>query len=303
VLVEDFECFSVRPVNDFNFYRWHTVSNLGFPLTAPMQNCFCLLNGNNCANFAELVAPIFSDQYRRGGGGNKYSKIQQVAFRRCSFYMNFREGEQSPTRTPKLVLTDGLNVIVDLGFILNVLPYTDGSNRFDLWADFDFPDVPNGEYMFALTSSNSEQIFFIGNPMEVVSDLTQVTQVKYRNETEIYKYRYQWLPDFFTTLFLRLTVTATAYEDDEEAYKEVSTRKHLTYQSQADRVYTFETYWFDQNQHEAMATMGKHDEVNFNTIVLQQTGAYSQETTKGGNLSIGSVSYYDQEFAEANNNC
>jgi hypothetical protein len=299
-LIEEFPCIDVVPVNSYNFYRWHEVDGATFPLAESLINCFCFLNGNTCSNFAGFIPKILPDQYRDGGGGNKTSFIQQVSGTRCAFYINYTTPTRIALMDLKLVVSDGKNIVAEDFATMQGINY-DGTNH-DLFADFEFPQLPNGKYQFALVRLDNS-IIYVCNPMEVVTDLQKVGQLIYRNESDKYNFKYSLLPDFKTVVFIKTTVTATTYEDDEEIYKEVSTRKHQAYVAQADRVYELETYWFDQNQHEAMAIAVKYDDLTINGISLQRTGSYTQETTKGGNLSKGLVSFYDQEFAEANNSC
>ena len=177
-----------------------------------------------------------------------------------------------------------------------------------MYAIFGFPFLSVGYYRYIIHDEVADQIILLSNPFEVINDRDvidrETTRLRYRNSADIYNYGYEALPTFFNEIRIRLyEPDPVEFPFDAEQYKEVSTGEFQVPKFDEDKLHTFETYWFDPDQHEAFAVFLAHSETFVNNILMttSQGDAYSiKQSDPRSNLSKGQAKMYDKEFSTIN---
>lgn len=186
-----------------------------------------------------------------------------------SFYFNYDGYLTDSTVVPfcQLWLIDGDgNQVAMVADVLDKV-YIAGAAAFHIWKVFVFPNVKDGEYYFqiydtisGLEKARSNIILSNNSP-----DFMTCT-VKFRHNDVLFNTYYQNLPDFYQMFRLPLNqISPIQPTSTRENYRESSNGRDLrTSKSFLDMKIILESYWFDDETHQAIACMLEHREVYIN---------------------------------------
>lgn len=181
-------------------------------------------------------------------------------------------------------------------------------NQYRIYAIFSFPFIDDGYYKYVIHDTVADQIILISNSFEVINSIETVqnesTRIQYRNSADIYNYGYDALPNFFNEVRIRMyEPDPVEFPFDAEQYKEVTTGEFQVPKFDIDKLHTFETYWFDPDDHEAMAVFAAHKTkfVNEVEMTTDQGNAYTvKQSNPRSNLNKGQIKMYDKDFSTIN---
>ncbi len=177
-----------------------------------------------------------------------------------------------------------------------------------IYAIFSFPFIDPGFYRYMIYDSVADQVILLTNAFEVITDSSVVeretTRIRYRNSADIYNFGYESLPGFFNEIRIKMyEPDPVEFPADAEQYKEVSTGEFQVPKYDIDKLHTFETYWFDPDQHEAFAVFLANSTKFVNNIEMttSQGDSYTvKQSEPRSNLSKFQAKMYDKDFSTIN---
>jgi len=136
---------------------------------------------------------------------------------------------------------------------------------YNIWCDFIFPVLGNGEFQFVIYDSvkNVEK----ARSNYILVENTQhdlITQrIEYSNELNGNKFYYESLPGFTNKFRLPLSKIDVQFPSEKKQYRNITNNKLRTFQTFRDKVVKIESYYFDEDAHEAMSAV-----VDCNNVII-----------------------------------
>lgn len=274
-----------------------------------------LLNQNNFLRWddgtspASVEGPIPSG-YLRDRNRCAYKPIL-VSGEAMRFYINALSGlsfAPSGTDTNTLELINAVTGSVQNGNLatLNRHEFTDadGNTVRTYYAEVTIDgNVPAGDYVLQIRSA-ADAVLAESNILTVVASSSNYREytslVKFRHDRYFYGINYHELDGFYQQFRVHLNIRDRVFEQDKEVYNEVTTGKQRTFNNYLKRLVTAETYFFDDDAHDAAAVMCEHDEFYVNLKRYTAKSVYQPEYDPLSKLYKGTIELYDEEFASAN---
>jgi hypothetical protein len=274
-------------INETNFLRWNDQN----PSTAQ---------------------PVLPHPYRRDLGGCPYTPIA-FPTEQISFYINkptgfgptdFSGTPLSGLRLDLVNASTNVAAATGIGTLQQVFLNSPTNTIYHLYASFVVPSVPVGLYYLRVFRTSAGVPVLISNYILVRSDKANLDRetvlVRFRHDRQFYNVRYQNLPGFYQQFRLHLNVLERQVDSDKEVYKEVTTGRVRTSENYLSRYYRIESYYFDDDAHEAAAVMFEHDylEINGRQYVVKTT--YKENPNQLSVYTKGEAEIWDQAFASVN---
>lgn len=211
-----------------------------------------------------------------------------------SFYINFDD----PTNDPgfgnfRLHLYRGSTVIASNIGLLQAHVVV-GINLYNIYCEFEFPDVPNGQYQFVIVDSVSHIEKCRSNVILCERDYFQPisqTFVFWDEQTQ-FNYYYELLPGFKNRFRLPLAMINYQYETTRTQYRNVSDSKLRNLHSYLDKIVTIESYSFDEQGHDAITCAYEHRHVFIQNSGITPKTAYTVTTNQQSTLTKGAIDVY-----------
>lgn len=160
---------------------------------------------------------------------------------------------------------------------------------------FIFPATEKGHYKFGIFDVDSQIYKAISNVFTVEETNKNTTLVRYRSPYDFMEFGYSRLPGFYNVFRLVLSIIDEQYESEKSQYRNVSNNKFRNYKSYRDKVVTVESYFFDEDTHEAMSAVYEHEEIILNGLVYIAKDAYQIEVAPDKKYKKGSINLYVDE--------
>lgn len=211
-----------------------------------------------------------------------------------SFYINF----DVPTNDPDfgnfaLNLYKGDELIFeDVGTLENHV--VKGVDLYNIFCNFEFPDVPNGQYQFVIEDAvngiekcRSNVILCERDEFELITQ-----NFVYYDEENIFNFYYELLPDYKNRFRLPLAMVDYQYETERTQYRNVSDNRLRNLTSFRDKVAKIESYGFDQAAHDAITAAYEHEYIFINGAGITPKSAYQVVTNQNSTITKGTIDVY-----------
>lgn len=168
---------------------------------------------------------------------------------------------------------------------------------YNIYCQFIFPFVPNGCYTFAITDIETGEIQCRSNCILVEKEMYAQNSVifQYRHKRPISGFNYDNLPGFYNTFRLPLNKIDYQYDVEKKQYRNVSNKKLRNLYDYLYKYVKVESYYFDEQAHDAMAIAYQHDDILMNGTQYMTKDAYQVESNQLQSLNKGSVNLFEQE--------
>lgn len=157
---------------------------------------------------------------------------------------------------------------------------------------FVFPQTTQGYYKFGIFDTVTESYKAISNVFTVEETNENTTLVKYRSPYDFMNFGYSRLPEYYNVYRVVLSIIDSQFESEKSQYRNVSNNKFRNYKSYRDQVITVESYYFDENSHEAMSAVYEHEEFLLNGLLYVAKGGYQIEVTPERKYKKGTIELY-----------
>lgn len=278
-----------EPVNKHNFISWFSaVGDLGFT-GIDCENChWDIPKGyNEDRDLARIHAPIMARNEAN------------------AFYINFDTPETDPTFSDfKLGLINAEGLIKeDIGTLSK---HDVTLNNYNIYcSEVTIPaDVVDGIYRMIIYRSTNEEILYMSNAIEVMSQERakyESVQLFNRHDYNIYKFYYELFDDtYLNKIRLRLYRIDENSEGDLSQYRSTSSGVLRNVSFELDKFITLEAYWFDDLAHRAMMVLQANSTIVINEKYFLPKSLYKWEFDPKKNLTKGRIELYEQDFSSAN---
>lgn len=235
------------------------------------------MNKSYVKNACKVLTPIYVP-------GEKYS-----------FYLNL----DKPTTDPnfdnfKLCIYDLHNnrILTDIGLLQRDIIT---GILYNIFSVFEMPALADGEYCFVIWDSVNDVVkcntnkFLLSNTG--YADNTSL--VVYRNTRNLKNIDYENLIDFYQVFRLPFIKIDYQYDVERTQYRNVSNKRQLrNLLSFLDKEVKIESYFFDEDAHDATALLYQHDEIYFDGTQYEPKDAYQIITDELNNAPKGSINCY-----------
>ena len=147
--------------------------------------------------------------------------------------------------------------------------------------EFIWPEVEEGCYkLVVIDTSNSDDVLYISDEIEVVDSVNDLIQVKYRNAANILNFNYETLTTFYNIFHVdwmyrkpMRPIITEGYGLSNGTFKRVRTILTKTYE--------FVTGWFDEKEHDAVQGAIIHSDLqivvdgNWEAMNMPEDGEYT----------------------------
>jgi hypothetical protein len=130
--------------------------------------------------------------------------------------------------------------------------------------------------------------------------MATTSYVKFRHDRYLFDVRYGTLPAFHQQFRLGISMIEQPGETDKEIYFTRSTGKPRTSLAQFNRLARVETYYFDEQDHEAALAMFEHDHLELNNRRYTSKSVYKYAPNPLSKRSKGEIELYDHSFSSLN---
>ena len=226
-----------------------------------------------------------------------------------AFYINNPSGFIYPNfQDLRLQLINMENTIVSDGFAelqQHFLPEFAAENRYNIWADYVIPFIANeGDYKLSIIVGATGVVLLTSNIVKVRKDQSRLydttTFCRFRHDRFFYNIRYHDVPIFYQKFRLPISKLEEQISGTTEIHKQATTGRSIILESIEDKEVKFESYWFDNEAHDAAAAMVKHRFLELNNKLYSFKADYKRDPTLMGKLSKGQFEVYDEEYASIN---
>ena len=148
--------------------------------------------------------------------------------------------------------------------------------------EFVFPTVDNGCYRFIIQDTVQNQVLYVSNIIEVVSNDDGLTLVQWRNEKNILNYNYEGLPSFQNIAHFEVFKRKPLRPELTDGYP-LANGSFLRVNTVLTKTFEFVTGWFDELEHDAFQEMLIHSsklfafDGNFNEMAKPSESEYLLE--------------------------
>lgn len=211
-----------------------------------------------------------------------------------SFYLNFDKPTTDPNFNNFLLCIYDLHdnrMVTDIGPLQKDIVT---STLYNIFCLFQMPALANGNYVFAIWDSVNDIVKCKSNKILVLNeDYAQNTAIlSFRNTRNLYGYDYENLLDFFQQFRLPLIKVEYQYDVDRTQYRNVSNRQLRNLISYVDKVVKVESYYYDEDAHDAAAILYQHDQIYIDGIQYVPKDAYQISTDLINNAPRAEVNCY-----------
>lgn len=223
-----------------------------------------------------------------------------------SFYINFNQPSTVDASQLRLCLYKDDTIISDnIGVINSDLVGEDSITGYELYnyyAKFICPEVTPGIYEMIIYNYVTNKTLLVSNSIEIMQpeQANEVTQqIEYSNVSKIYNFMYD---SGFTNKFrLHIFEEDRQYETEVKQYRPVTTGKIRNIRTTSDRILTLETYYFDEEAHEAAAAMFIHSDIFISGIKVEPRTAYKiTPRDRIRNVNKGQIEVVDVNYSMIN---
>lgn len=227
----------------------------------------------------------------------------------CAFYINSDTGFiYENFQDLRLQLINMNNTIVSDGFAqLNqhFLPEFADESRYNIWSDFIIPFIASeGNHRLRIIRGSDGTVLLTSNIVNVRKDQQRLyettTFCRFRHDRFFYNIRYHDIPAFYQKFRLGISRVDEQNGGTDETYTRVTTGRHLLLESVEDKEVKFETYYFDNQAHDAAATMIRHSFLELNGDIYSFKEQYRRQPTLMTKVSKGEFTLFDEAFAAIN---
>lgn len=173
---------------------------------------------------------------------------------------------------------------------------------YNLYADFTIPTLTDGVYLFRAATPGGTVLLTSNLLLCMNADYHNVSSyVEFTNDQNLYNVRYAELGSFYQKFRLRITdVTGGDYEQNNEAYRSVTSGRYRDLLEIPERYFTFEAYYFDTLAFEALSCFLAHRTRLINTKEYGFKANLSHDPILLNNVAKGTFQMYDQAFSTVN---
>lgn len=220
------------------------------------------------------------------------------------FYANLDEPiDDSDFANWRLSLFDkfGTETASDIGALVKD-PIT--STTFRFYANFTIPIGTNpGSYQLVVYNSSTSDVKYIANCTKVITDadIEDYVLLFFRNSTNLYNFNYQGFTNY-NTIFLPLNVVEQQPEIQLDQVTEASSGIIRNRKTQASKVVTLESFFFDDEANNMMLALSVHNDILVNNSVMTVRTAFQIDTNRFNPVQKGTIELYDQSFSTINLN-
>lgn len=214
-----------------------------------------------------------------------------------SFYMNFDKPITDPDFANfRLNLTrDGVLVSPNLGTLKKdmVTAYS-----YNIYCEFVFPQVLDGCYKFVIQDIVTDEIKCTSNCITVEAAAFNFNSaiLHYRHKRNLFNFQYSNLPDFYNKFRLPLNKIDYQYEVERKQYRNISDKKLRNLYSYRDKYIKVESYYFDEQAHDAMSAVWEHNDITIDGTRYLAKDEYQVDVDQQRALAKGSITAYEQEL-------
>lgn len=273
-------------INQYNFLRWSDATPDPTDITNIAKGY--VWDRNRCNNMPVLVS----------GEAMRFYINTDVT-------LTFPPNEL-PATEAVLNLTNALTgqVFTDVSPLqIHVFDTDSGAYTFYAQVVIDTTILP-GIYYFTIADVNTNAIHYTSNLVQVVDSISNyrdyTTRCTFRHDRYFYGVPYHQLTDFFQQFRLILNEIDMQYESDKEVYNEVTTGKQRTYLNYKKKLKKVETYYFEDESHDAAEIMFDSAELLLNGKSFVQKQVYKITRDVNQKNNKGEIELYDQEFSSVN---
>jgi hypothetical protein len=130
-------------------------------------------------------------------------------------------------------------------------------------------------------------------------NLTNTHILSFWHDTDIYEYEWSQKQDFDEPYTVRIpsSITGIAYPENASIYRSATSGKPRRTRAILDKIVTFQTYYFDEEAHDAFAVASASEEFYLNGNKMIRDGDYEIGYNQIHNLSHGTSKFYDRQFS------
>jgi hypothetical protein len=175
------------------------------------------------------------------------------------------------------------------------------NSQYNILATFAFPSVPNGLYYFRIyggTGQLKSNLVIVRNDLATLQ--RETAYVRFRHDRFFYNIPYATVSNFYQQFRIHLSVLERQLDSDVEQYREVTTGKNRTSENYLSRYYRLESYFFDDDAHEAMGIALEHSFLEINGKKYTKKAVYKEGPSQLSGYSKGEAEVWDEEFASVN---
>lgn len=175
-------------------------------------------------------------------------------------------------------------------------------SEYRFYANFQIDSsVPNGIYYFVIYNSVTEELKYISNCFQVISndEVDKYVFLSFKNSGNIYNFNYENV-DSFNTVFIDAAVVEQQPDAEIKQYQSQSTGKVRNLKSQVRKQVNLETHFFDDEANDAMLMLSVHDNIALNNGAFEVKTPFQIETRKENARQKGIIELYDQDYSTVN---
>ena len=207
-----------------------------------------------------------------------------------SFYINFQNAINDPDfanfRLNVVVANTQVNASLNIGALKKHILENE---LYNIYCEFTFPPMANNTYYFeivdvvkAVSKAKSNYILVENTAYNLTTQ-----RIEYANELNIDKFYYETLPEFRNIFRLQLSKIDVQFPTEKNQYRNITDHKLRTISSYRDKVVKIESYYFDEDGHEAMASVVDHSEIYIDDQKYVAKTPYQTTTSITSNLYKG----------------
>lgn len=129
--------------------------------------------------------------------------------------------------------------------------------------------------------------------------VTNTHLLSFWHDTDIYEYEWSQKQDFDEPYTVRIpsSITGISYPENASIYKSATSGKPRRTRAILDKIVSFQTYYFDEEAHDAFAVASASEEFYLNGNKMIRDGDYEIGYNQIHNLSHGTSKFYDRQFS------
>jgi hypothetical protein len=171
--------------------------------------------------------------------------------------------------------------------------------QYNIYSEFIFPIAEVGEYKFGIWDNYQNKYKAVSNSFTVHNNTEDTTVLKYRSPYDFENFGYSRLPEYFNVFRLPLILVDIQYESEKQQYRNVTDRRFRNYRSYRDKMIKVESYYFDDNSHEAISCAYEHEVLILNNQLYVPKSGYEIEDIRERDTKKGSIELYSDGSARA----
>lgn len=213
-----------------------------------------------------------------------------------AFYINFTD----PVNDPGFdnfrldIMNDKTGARVAQG--IGILEKDEGENGFyNILCSYQCPNLPFGWYRLVIWDTAENSVKAVSNTLQLEerAAVKNTAFVVWRNNENIYNYRYEENPFFYNKIRLPLIQLGMVRPQlDRDQYRNVSDKRLRNLRGYKDLVVKLESYYFDEFGHLAISDVYEHDTIFVDNHFIVPKEAYQIDENVRSMLNKGSIECY-----------